>query len=217
MTITLNANRRALIKGAAWSAPVILASATIPAYAASQQEPVVYYAQSQHIDTYYNSDTGTYYTDITTRYPEGIEQPGFSVGYEEGKSEDTVATLQRLDYYIAIPRTLDRYGITNLNSEVNGMWTEPELINVSSLPLMGGGSVSTTGYNVYRMRFTGIKTNEVVVEGMTQTWPGTLISVGFESTTNRDAHFYGGYVTSFTTDNGVIYNNVTMIRRVNAF
>ncbi|WP_326503278.1 hypothetical protein [Rothia nasimurium] len=36
---TTNSNRRTLIKGAAWAAPAVLATSTIPSYAASTQPP----------------------------------------------------------------------------------------------------------------------------------------------------------------------------------
>lgn len=41
--MTTNVNRRALIKGASWAAPAVLASATIPAYAASPTDNLFYW------------------------------------------------------------------------------------------------------------------------------------------------------------------------------
>lgn len=216
--MSLTVSRRAFAQGTAWSAPAILATTAIPAYAASQEELRYYYAQSQAGNIYYNHIDRRYYSRVWTTQPVGPERPGFTIGYERDLGEDTVATLDRLDYYIAIPSGLDegRMAVRIDDSVANRMWSAPVRVYDSTLTLseqQGGGEVSTAGYNVYKMSFLGSKRQWVGHENQTDTWAFSPVLLEFFSSRipYGSDHFIGGYVTSFTLDNGYKRENRSLI------
>lgn len=195
-------SRRDLTKGMTWSAPVVVASTAVPAYAAST-DPVYHWYDSQNDELVKNGGKVTDLYIFTTE-PAGGMPAGFSVGYNPGEAVDTTATLQRLEYYIMVPTQFDNdaapatYGTTSTN------WSPLTRVNDATLTLGDGSSVSTTGYHLYKMTFIGpTTTNNVVVKAATTTWPGTTVDTGFFGfTSSTSATYYAGYIASYTTENG---------------
>lgn len=206
-------SRRALAQGAVWAAPTVLATTAIPAYAASRL--LYYFAQSQTGSiTYYFRDNW-YSSKVHTMTPVAPEPAGFSLAYTGSDGRDAIATLSYLHYYVAIPASLDQEGVIDLSaSEAGGSWTAPTRVDLPTLPT-DNGPISTSGFNVYRMSFTGSLTNNVVEEKSSATWPGTKIALQFWSRirpSSSDSYFYGGYVFSATLDNGYSFEDETLIR-----
>lgn len=206
-------SRRALAQGAVWAAPTVLATTAIPAYAASRL--LYYFAQSQSGSiTYYFRDNW-YLSNVHTMTPVAPEPAGFSLAYTGSDGRDAIATLSYLHYYVAIPASLDQEGVIDLSaSEAGGSWTAPTRVDLPTLPT-DNGPISTSGFNVYRMSFTGSLTNNVVEEKSSATWPGTKIALRFWSRirpSSSDSYFYGGYVFSATLDNGYSFEDETLIR-----
>ncbi len=207
-------SRRALAQGAVWAAPTVLATTAIPAYAASRL--LYYFAQSQTGSiTYYFRDNW-YSSKVHTMTPVAPEPAGFSLAYTGSDGRDAIATLSYLHYYVAIPASLDQEGVIDLSaSEAGGSWTAPTRVDLPTLPT-DNGPISTSGFNVYRMSFTGSLTNNVVEEKSSATWPGTKIALQFWSRirpSSSDSYFYGGYVFSATLDNGYSFEDKTLIQR----
>ena len=208
-------SRRALTQGAVWAAPTVLATTAIPAYAASR--PSYYFAQSQTASLTYNFRDNWYSSKVHTMAPVAPELAGFSLAYTGSDGTDAIATLSYLHYYVAIPANLDQEGVIDLSaSEAGGSWTAPTRVDLPTLPTIDGVEFSTSGFNVYRMTFTGPLTNKVVEEKSSATWPGTKIALRFASRIrprSSNSYVYGGYVFSATLDNGYSFEDKTLIQR----
>ena len=207
-------SRRALAQGAVWAAPTVLATTAIPAYAASRL--LYYFAQSQTGSLTYYFQDNWYSSKVHTMTPVAPELAGFSLAYTGSDGRDAMATLSYLHYYVAIPANLDQEGVIDLSaSEAGGSWTAPTRVDLPTLPT-DNGPISTSGFNVYRMTFTGSLTNKVVEEKSSETWPGTKIALRFASRIrphSSNSYFYGGYVFSATLDNGYSFEDKTLIQR----
>ena len=210
-------SRRALAQGAVWAAPTVLATTAIPAYAASRL--LYYFAQSQTGSITYYFQDNWYSSKVHTMTPVAPELAGFSLAYTGSDGRDAIATLSYLHYYVAIPASLDQEGVIDLSaSEAGGSWTAPTRVDLPTLPTIDGVDFSTSGFNVYRMTFTGSLTNNVVEEKSSETWPGTKIALRFASrirprSTNN--YVYGGYIFSATLDNGRSFEDISLIQRTN--
>ncbi|MDT0189561.1 hypothetical protein ACIP5Z_07195 [Rothia terrae] len=198
-------SRRNLARGMVWSAPVVIASVRVPAFAASVNPEYLWYDSQSHEFVPKGGSIKDLY--VYTTDPVDENPAGFSISYKPGMGEDTTATLQRLDYYVMVPTRFSNDGIPATYGSTSTYWTPLTKVTAATLAVDNGAggttSISTTGYNVYKTSFKGVMTNPVVgIDGRT-TWPGTTVDLGFFGFTKATTgSYYAGYVTSFTTANG---------------
>lgn len=205
MSSTHPISRRALGRTVAWSAPAILATAAVPAYAASNLNG--YYGDSSVFSGYggWSAEYGSYYADVTTSQPVGGNKPGFTIFYTSG-GETTVATLSSLKYYFVAPRGyvdddfqfLDGTGST---WRYNG--------KISTLTSRNGTYLTSSNYDIFEFEFTGPKTGyQVLADGTETTWQGSVLTVESGASQNlRGVGVYAGYVASYTLANGALRVN----------
>lgn len=118
--MTTHITRRTLAKSAARPAPLILATAAVPAYAASQVGP--YLAESSDLVDFARNEAGAQVTNtisINNTAGEGSNVPGFTVYVpDEEQGADLTVTREFL-YYILTPKELK---ITNFEITSSSPW-----------------------------------------------------------------------------------------------
>ncbi|WP_346844600.1 hypothetical protein [uncultured Rothia sp.] len=190
MTIT----RRTLAKGAAWSAPVILASATIPAYAASKVEYKPTYSIGASYT--YSGSVNTLKLGSNTRrslpFPDGL-----GVRYETGASKTLEATLTALKVVYAFPKGW----VTGLKL-TSGSYSQPQKVVGAAY------GISDRDYDIFEVVFAapakGMTQPSTVAER--QAFPGTAFTMEATSfgrvISAPTVPAYMGYVGAFTTADG---------------
>lgn len=191
--------RRQIAKGAAWAAPVVAATAAVPAYAASPAPQ--YYIGKSVTANYIRTGCTINQFYLSTSVPVSPEVAGFSVGHIGNTTVgDTTATLSGLTFTFAVPR-----GMVNNPTVDNPAWTISGPAQQSTLTGRGGSTFNTTNYDIYTLQFNGASTNPVVGENATQTWPGTAFTVTGTSGSYcySSGTIYSGYnLRSMTLTNG---------------
>ncbi|MDO4898503.1 MAG: hypothetical protein Q3965_04250, partial [Rothia sp. (in: high G+C Gram-positive bacteria)] len=190
-TSTTLQSRRTLVKGAAWSPPILLASTAIPVYAASKN--YVYRLQLSSRLIYSGSNTGTRSSNITyrvrTNVPVSTNLPGVTVTYNGTEGVDTTATMNKLQYIVALPK-----GHATTFTVTNGApWVYQGKSNPATIRLGNGTTVSAANYDVFTFTFTGQTRNAVVESAKKATWPGTAFDAS--STTTSIAQTIPSQVT----------------------
>lgn len=195
-------SRRSLAKGAAWAAPVTVATAAIPAYAASNNRK---YELSgswlAHYQNFSNSWSGcgwsagqlTTFEFYTWRSILGAA-PGFGV-YELDGSPQTGVTLNGLKLRVAFPAGLVyRMQVTGGSYQVSG----PQR--------------SSSGNNdIFTFTFTGQKRYRTFTNERESTWPGSPLNTQIDFNRSKCypldlGSYYISFEGSFTTDNGFTRN-----------
>lgn len=205
-----NFSRRSIAKGAAWAAPVAIATTSIPAYAAS---PEVFYELSASWMSRYQVATNGLKCGYTGWSPNGYltkfefytnvsildATPGFGV-YELFDSPTTGVKLNSLQIQVAYP-----VGYVNSMTVTSGSYTVsgPQRMSVP------GGDLAE--YDVFTFTFTGPTRGTTASTELASTWTGSPLttSVDFNKTIcvpQKLGTYHIRYLGSFTTDNGFTRN-----------
>lgn len=149
-------SRRTIAKGAVWSAPLVVASSAIPAYAASNLNGL--YGRSSVFSGTGVDNTSTSTVQIRTDQSVSGNLPGFTLYYVPG-GEQTTATLTSLKYYFAVDK---KYEVSNF--QITSGTSTWQLNGLSSSPLKmnDGTMLSPTTYDIFEFEFTGSKSGYTV-------------------------------------------------------
>lgn len=189
-------NRRQVAKGVAWSAPVIIASAQIPAYAASRVDYVPTYSiGAQYTYNSYSGNTLNLGSNIRRQlpYPNGL-----GVRFETGSGKIVDATLKSLKVVYAFPKGW----VTGLKL-TSGSYSQP--VKVSG----GKYGISDASYDTFEFVFFAPVVGKTQPSDVSerQAFPGTAFSAvatSFGRTLSLSTvPAYMGYVGSFSTSDGV--------------
>lgn len=202
--------RRQIAKGAAWATPVVVATAAVPAYAASPQYD--YYIAKSVSGDYIRTGCNITSFEYTTATPVGAEAAGFSIGHlTDNSAADTTATLSNLTFTLAIPKGM----ATGLTVD-NPLWSLSGPTGATSIATSGGNTANTTNMDVYVLTFNGSLTNQVTGENSTTAWPGTTFTLSASSGSYcySTATIYSGYSFGNGTlaNNQVSWNNYTNVQ-----
>lgn len=206
MTITKTVNRRQLVKGAVWSAPVVMASATIPAYAASKRDYVVTYSLGAQY-SYYNGygNQVNFGSDILRDLP---FPNGLGVRYESGMGTVVDVTINRMKAVYALPKGW----VTGIRL-TSGSYSQP--VKVSGAKY----GISDYNYDTFEFTFAAPAKGKTQPSNVRERQPilgttFTAVATSFGYATNAaTVPAYMGYVGSFTTADGVSKDFNTIINR----
>lgn len=196
-------SRRSFGRTAVWSAPVVVATTMVPAYAASSLNG--FYGDSSVFSGYGGLDDYGYYAAITSGESVGGNKPGFTIFYTEG-GEQTLATLSSLKYYFAVPRNYV-YGDFRFLRGTGATWRFNG--KISTLTSRNGTYLTSSTYDIFEFEFVGSKTGyQVLADGSETTWPGSILNVDTGASRSlRGVGVYAGYLASYTLANGALRKN----------
>lgn len=194
----MSINRRSLVKGAAWAAPAVIATATVPAYAASKQQYFLGSSWGTHTTFTRDAYCGTskvYYDSIDFNTATGVNgnPAGFAVMPRSGSTDITTVNLSRFTLKVAFPAgIISSFTVTSGSYTVSG----PARATID-------GIVS----DVFTFTFTGTKTGKSLVAGTTApSWTGSVLKTTVNFNPNVCAplfdHYYAQFSEAFTTANG---------------
>lgn len=201
-----SATRRQMMKGAAWSAPIVVASTAAPTYAASHE----YYGANQP------QSGGTVYTATaprTSRYAKTINQGGYQV-QAINDAATTTATLTKLEYYYAINAVYAGTSAPVMQGNTATYWNAPVRLGTNvPLVLADGSSFAASNYVVFRMTFKapGVQTLSIPQGGLSQILNGSQVNLVHSSQYGGDQVWYVGYIATYTTANGAQYTDQSTI------
>lgn len=213
--MTASPTRRQLAKGAAWAAPAVLATAAVPAYAASQRNPSL---DGLYGDTSFNysggrTDTinGRCRTEIqftsNNLYRDG-RFSGFTIYYVPD-GEPTTATIDKLEYFFVVPTGLITTGEMVLIGESSQTWRADGLYS-GTVGGFNGEQLSSSQFDIFKFTFTGNHSGyEVRAQGTQVPLTGSLItavSSGNSScvSSGQRVPICAGYFSSYTLENGAM-------------
>lgn len=198
-------SRRSFGRTAVWSAPVVVATTMVPAYAASGLNG--FYGDSSVFSGYggWSNYDASYYAEITSSRSVGGNKPGFTIFYTEG-GEQTLATLSSLKYYFAVPRNYV-YGDFRFLDGTGATWRFNG--RISTLTSRDGTYLTSSTHDIFEFEFVGSKTGyQVLADGSETTWPGSILTVDTGASRNlRGVGVYAGYLASYTLANGALQKN----------
>lgn len=201
-----------MAKGAAWAAPAVLATAAIPAYAASQGNQYRFrgsiYSGFNHSD-YYCSQTTATYTRLwlSNQVPVGDSPLGFTVTQmpnvnNPGRlSDPTVANLPGpVHFLVAYPA-----GLINTDSRSNGFnfsdatqtnWTAPAV--TTNVRLTPQGANASGLYDIFVFGWKGLTSQTTVPNvntsnGRPASWEGTALVGSWDINYNKCMSTAGFY------------------------
>lgn len=208
----MTTSRRTLLQGTAWAAPAVLATAAIPAYAASTPSTSVVAQGSVDSFGFQSVDSADLvnFTGQTSQAPLGDGSTGFRL-YSTGQTE-TTATLTQLTYYLLIPRS-DAYTIESVNINYGVATTTWDPISLSSqaaVALADGNLLSAADYLIYAAPYKATPTtltagSEAGTPAVDQTDISVNIAGSFTSAdgammAHKISGLYSGYVATYTLD-----------------
>lgn len=196
----MSINRRSLVKGAAWAAPVVIASASVPAYAASKKQQY-FLGSSWSTKTTFTRNTtycGTskvYYNtiDFNTATSANGNPAGFAVMPRSGTTDITNVTLSRFTLKVAFPAgIISSFTVTSGSYTVSG----PTRVTIDGI-----------ASDAFTFTFTGTKTGKSLAAGnIAPSWTGSVLQtkVNFNPTVCAPLfdHYYAQFSEAFTTANG---------------
>ncbi|WP_237233592.1 hypothetical protein [Rothia nasisuis] len=153
----MTTSRRTILQGAAWAAPAVLATATIPAYAASSSTSV-FVQGSPETFNFQNSDSTN-----PTKFTGRVRQQSFANGsngfgfYTTDGSQATV-TLTGLTYYLLIPRSAD-YTIDSVSTNYGVAATTWDAIQPAAegtVTLANGNVASAADYYIFSSVYNAV-------------------------------------------------------------
>lgn len=192
-------NRRTVAKGAAWAAPLVVASTAIPVYAASRVEygfSASWFSSLAWEHTSYctASDGAGELTsfEFWTDQSYNGDAPGFGIPELNG-SETTNVTLDGISFQAAFPA-----GFVDSISVVTGSWA----VSGPSATTVNGSAV-----DVFTFTFTGSTTGTT---SNTVAWPGSGMTTDvvfnnaecFSLDALNSGTYWVRWSGSYTTDNG---------------
>lgn len=202
----MSTSRRTLLQGTAWAAPAVLATAAIPAYAAS---PVTVTASNlTEVFEFQsaNSVDAAPFTGTTNRDGQG----GFDLYTTDGSTASVSVTS--LTYLVLIPKN-SLYEITTLehNFQVSAAeWSPFRTYSGSTVTLADGTTLSSDNYLIYSTTRTVADLSSVSIAGNDSTpIDGTAISTniagqftdGGNAMIPREiAGLYTGYIATYSVN-----------------
>lgn len=205
MSTTHHVSRRTLAKGAAWATPIVAATATIPAYAASANRDYVFtgawftdYSLQATANCYGNYGT-LRSVDFTLNFTNGGKStPGFGV-YERNGSPTTNITATGIKFEVAYPAGF----VTNLRVD-SGSYTVSGPVRVAGTTLASDAAFNQ--YDVWTFTFTGTTTNQTADTVAGPSWPGSVLETTATFDTSicvpREQVYYARFQGSLVSDNG---------------
>lgn len=206
----MTTSRRTLLQGTAWAAPAVLATAAIPAYAASTPSTSVV-AQGSADSFGFQSVDSTDLVNFTgqiTQSPMTDGSTGFRLYQTSGT--DTTAVLTVLTYYVLIPRNA-AYEIDAVNINYGSaatVWDPMASSAQGTVARANGNVLSSADYLIYAATYNAGATPVTVgSETTSQAVPGTDISTNIAGRfTSPDGAMlageiggvYTGYVATYT-------------------
>ncbi|WP_237206445.1 hypothetical protein [Rothia nasimurium] len=179
----MTTSRRTLLQGTAWAAPAVLATAAIPAYAASPAAVTASGLTEVFEFQPANSTNPAPFTGTTNRDGQG----GFDLYTTDGSTASV--SITSLTYLVLIPKN-SLYEITKLehNFQVSAAeWSSFSTYSGSIVTLADGTTLSSDNYLIYSTTRTVADLSSVSIAGNDSTpIDGTAIS------TNIAGHFTDG-------------------------
>lgn len=194
----MSINRRSIIKGAVWAAPVVIASATVPAYAASKSTyhlSTSWQSTSKFTNSIDCGSSSVYYDAITfdsniSAYGNAI---GFAVRANAGTTAQTTVTLSRFTLKVAFPA-----GVITSFTVISGAYTV-------SAPVRQ--TINGVASDVFTFTYNGTKTSTSLPEGATSpAWPNsilkTTVNFNHSACAPKFSTYYVQFSEAFSTANG---------------
>lgn len=213
--MSTNISRRSIAKGAAWATPAVLATATVPAYAASTAPKNLSYrfgrqGKATYDEAHDSSGRCTYnVATFTTRDVKGLPwASGHGIVYFEGAAVDTTATLNKYTIRVAYPKntTSGNWRIDNPAWSVRRVSAQ---YFTDSSGNIGTDSFYVGDRDIYEFTFNGTRSAPVYQLGAgNNEWPdGAFTAVDNTRITycarkTNDTVYYIEYSWDFTTANG---------------
>ena len=148
--MTTTVSRRAVAKGAAWGAPIVLASSTIPAYAASQNKLGIQYGV--YVSDQYNggyvgyassNNTGTTRPTSPTAYFASNPRPESDINWNDGTSRPTNSSMYVNGEGSFTPVTNSQTGQNGAYASSSGFWWSVPTTNTATGSDYISGSTAT--------------------------------------------------------------------------
>ncbi|MDY6051915.1 MAG: hypothetical protein SPI83_05840 [Rothia sp. (in: high G+C Gram-positive bacteria)] len=205
----MTTSRRTLLQGATWAAPAVLATAAIPAYAASPSTTLV--AQGSN-DFYSFESAGS--TDLVNFTGQTIQtlMEGGSTGFRlyQIDGTDTTALLTELTYYLLIPRN-KAYTIDEVNIHYGvgaTVWAPMKPSDQATVLLADGTTASSADFLIYTATYNSgptyfIASSPAVSQAVEQTDISTNIAGRFTAEdgsmgVDGISGLYSGYLATYT-------------------
>lgn len=204
--------RRQVAKGAAWAAPAVVATAAVPAYAASPKPAMneIYFLEGSWQSEHHLSGS-TLTVEVSNSQGVSGQIPGFGISYVDGQATDTTATISSVEFFYAFPKgALDPSSF----QVVSGNWTYEGVTGQSTIETSNGtnpdGSYAGTtshdasNLDVFRFVWTGATSGPVAADSADLPWNGSDTLVADANGTVYDSSFYntkgvyGGYIATYT-------------------
>lgn len=202
--MTTHITRRTLAKSAAWSAPLILATAAVPAYAASQVGP--YRAESSDLVDLTRNEAGDQVTNtvsINNVTGEGANVPGFTVYVPDEEQGTDLTVTREFLYYILTPKELK---ITDFEITSSSPWNYEGPRDIATFEINGGTIIDSSDYDIHLFAFTGDNVLPIMLASERASWPGSTFQATGESTTDAAVEgpftIYHGYWVQYETRDG---------------
>lgn len=202
----MTTSRRTLLQGTAWAAPVVLATAAIPAYAASPAAVTASGLTEVFEFQPANSSDPVPFTGTTNRDGQG----GFDLYTTDGSTASV--SITSLTYLVLIPKN-SLYEITTLehNYQVSAAaWSPFSTYSGSIVTLADGTTLSSDNYLIYSTTRTVADLSNVSIAG-NDSIPidGTAISTNIAGQFTDDgnamipseiAGLYTGYIATYSVN-----------------
>lgn len=209
---SLSVSRRRVLGATVWSAPVVLSTVAVPAYAASKMTRSEAYTYGMSYNytarrTYSTSTTYNTTVQLQTTVGQDGQVAGLRIAHRDGITSDSTITLTRLDYYFMVPTSMGAsVVVADANTATN--WSTPVRVPDAYLPLDSylNGPASTSGYALYKTSFLGDMSAPGVQISEASTWPGSTVKFTITGTRASSAgtsfNLYNGYIFSAATSDG---------------
>lgn len=150
-----NISRRAVARGAVWAVPVVAATATIPAYAASAP---LYGISSSSSGSYMLDGSGCMSSlNVTNTQAAPGQASGIAVIYPDGQGQTQSVDITNYQVVIYLPANLvDSFNVTSGNFTYEGAFTP----NTPTITRNDGTTVSTAGLEAYVFTYNGTLTTQ---------------------------------------------------------
>lgn len=160
--MSIKISRRTLAKGAAWSAPVIVATSVVPAYAASRDTYGAIVSNSgDYTYSTLNGNCTSNTLTLTNSKPEGSAAAGVVVMYPSGQGQKQSVDVTGYQVVWYLPSGwVDGFDVTSGNFSYVGSFAP----NSSTLTLQDGSTVSTSGLTAYVFKYNGTLTTQTQLD-----------------------------------------------------
>lgn len=205
-----NISRRAVAKGAAWSAPVVMGTSVVPSYASSRE--LKYRFGQNWSTTYYDRNNCNPEIRVTTDVVRSaFPRPGFAPVYLPREAVDTRAHLEYVEFVVTYPKGLvpgeRSWRISNPAWSVKKEpWT---WVNLGD-----GGQADVSKMDVFVFRFRGTMDGRVKEISRTyQSWPDSAFTATASNSNycvRPGYQVYAGFAYKYTTDNGYTVESTTI-------